>query len=84
MLRWIPPQVDNPPKPWRRRVFQWRYHGLCPWGSIKLPENPRLLSLGMNGARSEAEQSGEAGEPGRNPGLQAREFHLRDSTLFKI
>jgi hypothetical protein len=22
---------------------------------IKLPENPRLLSLGMNGARSEAE-----------------------------
>ena len=34
MLRWISPPVDNPPKPWRRRVFQWRYHGLCPWGSI--------------------------------------------------
>jgi len=34
MLRWISPPVDNPPKPWRRRVFQWRYQGLCPWGSM--------------------------------------------------
>jgi hypothetical protein len=36
---------------------------------IKLPENPRLLNLGMNGARSEVESSSEVGKPRRNPGL---------------
>ena len=36
MLRRISLLVDNPPKPWRRRVFKWRYHGLCPWGSIPI------------------------------------------------
>ena len=34
LLRRISPLADNPPKPWRKRVFSWRYHGLCPWGSI--------------------------------------------------
>ena len=46
LLRRISLLADNPPKPWRlrseasfsaqgrRRVFLWRYHGLCPWGSI--------------------------------------------------
>jgi len=49
MLRWISPPVDNPQKPWRRRVFQWRYHGLCPWGSMGSLEDGfpslRLFSL---------------------------------------
>ena len=34
LLRRISLLADNPPKPWRRRVFLWRFHGLCPWGFI--------------------------------------------------
>ena len=29
LLRRISQPADNPPKPWRRRVFSWMYHGLA-------------------------------------------------------